>query len=250
MKFITKYHAIIPWAIVALLIYFLFAKPCGKEKQLAQYKAMKQQYDSLQRVVDAGVQTKAADHFRDSIQLIEARKQTTAAIEDKKASDKKLTAAQIKFNQFLEGYKNAKPAHVDLVPEDSLKNCDSLAVAAVNLSNEVNRYRKESDEAMNLLNYEVVLRDSVIEAEKSYSQNLLGNFRALQRVADEALKAAKPRGRFLAGAGVIGNQQTFLSGAKIVGAYQTKGGKQYQAGAMIFNNTVYYEGTVLITLFK
>jgi hypothetical protein len=244
MKFL-KYTREILIIGLAIFVVLLFVKPCGKEKVLADNKVLKFQADSLRAVVKKDSIAKAEDHFRDSLKLIEAHKQTLAARADVKAIDKKLSATQSDVRRLSSLVLN-RPVDIIL---DSV-GCDSLALAAVTLSNQVDQYRKEADEVMGLLNYEVVLRDSIIEDEKAYSKNLLSQFNAQATVLKNALDAGKPRGRFLAGAGIIGNQTNFLSGAKVAFAYQTKGGKQYQAGALIVNKELMYEGTVLITLFK
>jgi hypothetical protein len=72
----------------------------------------------------------------------------------------------------------------------------------------------------------------------------------------QALKIGKPRGRLLGGISILGNENQFLSGAGVVLAYQTKGGKQYQVSPKFIrapgqsSAELYYEGTVLVTIFR
>lgn len=246
MKYVAKYREPILWVTVAVLLFILFAKPCGRERVLSNAED-KRRADSLQSVVDAERQAKIRDDKADSITLANAHKQTVAAIEDKKASDRTLSVTQstvTRLAQRLQEYKNASG---DTSFTDT---CLYLAKKVIEQDAQINDYRQQADEATELMNYEVVLRDSMIESEKAYGANLLAQFNAQATILKHALDAGKPRGRFLAGAGILGNKTNPLTGAKIAFAYQSKGGKQYQAGAAIVNKELLYEGTVLITLFK
>lgn len=241
---INKYYKPISYAVIGILIYLAFAKPCGRDKQDERYAALQAEAKKLQDSVTNLTTKNQQDHFRDSVQMIEAHKQTLAAQADVKAADKKLTAAQARASQ-LAAIINNRPADT---PTDT--TCKELAAQIPVLNDQINQYRQQSDEAQELMNYEVILRDSVIEREREYSAGLKAAFNAQATTLKNALDAGRPRGRLLGGVGVIGNELNPLSGTKINLAYQSKGGKQYQAGAMIMSGGVFYEAGVLITLIK
>jgi hypothetical protein len=167
--------------------------------------------------------------------------------------DKKLQASQSRISQLTaiirnsSNNSNGSDSSFVLVSPDYKQACDSLP-DEIDKQNTLIADLKESNEGLQeLMNYETVYRDSLIEAEQQQVAALNSTIASKDKIIEQAMK---PRGRFLAGAGLIGNQTTFLSGAKVAFAYQTGGGKQYQGGAMVMNKTLYYEGTILITLFK
>lgn len=243
---INKYYKPISYAVIGILIYLAFAKPCGRDKQDERYKALQAEAKRLQEKVKQDSINHAADHLRDSLQMMEAHKQTLAAQADVKAADKKLTATQARASQLaaiISNSSNNSNSWVDTT-------CKELAAQIPVLNDQINQYRQQSDEAQELMNYEIILRDSVIERERDYSAGLKAAFNAQATTLKNALEVAKPRGRLLGGVGVIGNEINPLAGTKINLAYQSKGGKQYQAGAMIIRGGVFYEAGVLITLIK
>lgn len=238
--------------IIAVLfvtvILLFFARGCGGNDD--KIKALQAEAKALKEKVAQDSITRAHQRIAENAQLAIQRQETAAAIADKKAADKKLTATQatvLELAHRLQRYKNSGDTSTFTA---RLNNCDTLAAKVIEQDGQINDYRQQADEAVELLNYEVLLRDSVIEKEKSYSDSLRVDFNRQGQLLKTALAVGKPRGKFLAGAGVIGNQTTFLSGAKIAIAYQTKGGKQYQGGAILMGGTIWYEAGVLVTLFK
>jgi FtsZ-interacting cell division protein ZipA len=245
MKYL-KYSGQIIIGIAVIVAILVFFGPCGNKKVSQENKVLTAENKQLKEKVRADSVTRATERIAEKSQIAAARHETAEAIADKKAADKKLTDLQRRANQ-LAALITSSPE----IPESSIDTaCRELAAQVPALNQQVDQYRKEADEAMELLNYEVVLRDSIIEKETEYSTKLKADFNQQSRLLETALKSGKPRGKLLAGAGVIGNQTTFLSGAKIALAYQTKGGKQYQAGGILLNKTIYYEATVMVPLFK
>jgi Sec-independent protein translocase protein TatA len=229
--------------IVAILVFF---GPCGNKKISQQYRNLQAENKALQEKVARDSIARNKERVAEKDQLEKQRQETAAAIADKKAADRKLTETQGIVRRLSAQVLN-RPGTTTVY---DTAGCSELAVQAATLANQVDQYRKEVDEAVELLNYEVLLRDSVIEKEVAYSDSLRADFNRQSALLKTALAAGKPRGKLLAGAGVIGNQTTFLSGAKVAMAYQTKGGKQYQAGGLLLNKTIYYEATVMVPLFK
>lgn len=249
MKYL-KYSGQIIIAIAVIVAILVFFGPCGNRKISQQYKQLQAENKALQDRVTADSITRANQRIAETAQIAAARTETEAAKADVKAADKRLSATQATVVQLahrLQQYKNTPdtPAFTDYA-----NNCDTLAAKVIEQDKEINQYKAEVDEAVDLLNYEVLLRDSVIEKEKAYSDSLRVDFNRQSALLKTALSAGKPRGKLLAGAGVIGNQINPLYGAKVAIAYQTKGGKQYQVGGVLIGGTVYYEGSVLIQIFK
>jgi hypothetical protein len=253
MKYLKYSREIIITVAVIWIILLLFG-PCGNHKINQEYKALKAEAKQLKDKVMADSAARERERVSEKGQMDEQRRQTEAAKADKKAADFRLSQTQatvIQLASKLQPYRNQKPdSSFTTVHPDYVKNCDTLAAKVIEQDGQINAYKAEVDETMELLNYEVVLRDSVIEKEIAYSDSLRAAFNRQSGILENALTVGRPRGKLLAGAGVIGNQTTFLSGAKVSLAYQTKGGKQYQAGGLLIGNTIYYEATVMVPLFK
>jgi hypothetical protein len=248
MKNIFKPSYLIIAGLVITVILLLSVRGCGGRGE--KLKAIAAENKLLKDRVEQDSITRATERIAEKDQLDRQRKETEAAKEDVKA-DRKLSETQSwavrMANQLRLQYKTLKP---DSAFTDYANNCDTLAAKVIEQDGQINAYKREVDETMELLNYEVVLRDSIIEKETEYSARLKADFNRQSRLLENALTIGRPRGKFLAGAGVIGNQTTFLSGAKIALAYQTKRGKQYLAGGLLMNKTIYYEATVMVPLFK
>jgi outer membrane murein-binding lipoprotein Lpp len=244
MKFTNPIRDSIIIVLIFAVVVLLFTKGCGGNSD--KFKALQAEAKSLREKVAQDSITRARERVTERDKIFSAGQQTAAAISEKHTSDKKVKELQGR----VAGLANSLRLHSSVTYVIDSANCEELAAQSLRLSAEVDGYRKEADEAINLLNYEVLLRDSVIEKEVGYSDSLRADFNRQSTLLKTALATGKPRGKFLAGAGIIGNQTTFLSGAKVAIAYQTKGGKQYQAEGMIVRGEVYYGGSVLIQLFK
>jgi hypothetical protein len=142
-----------------------------------------------------------------------------------------------------------------MVPVGYAQACDSLPAEI----DKLNLALADKDSAINewssILAYEVQIRDEEIWKEMNYSDSLLIAFHNQRALFNQAMKIGKPRGRLLGGISVLGNQNQFLSGAGVILAYQSKGGKQYQLSPKFIkvpggSAEVFYEGAVLMTIFK
>lgn len=237
--------------LILFIILLLFWKPCNKEAD--KYAALKAENKQLQARYRADSITHAQARARWEDSISNAAVNSDLQVKVIKETEKKLQASQADINR-LTAIIKAKPRPVDstfvLVAPEYKDACDSMPgkIEAQNLV--IASLKENNDGLVDLMNYEIVYRDSLIEAEQENVKRISGFFNQQTIVLNNALKAAKPRGRLLGGVGLIGNEINFLSGTKINLAYQSKGGKQYQVGGMIFKGGVYYEATVLVTLLK
>lgn len=174
---------------------------------------------------------------------------------EKRETDKKVAIQQKEIDRLVAIVRNSNNNSnnsinsVSVTPEYK-RACDSLPTEI----DKLNAALVEKDSAINewssILAYEVQIRDEEIYWQGNYIDTLREDFNRQTALLRSSLQQGKPRGRLLGGVGLIGNEVNPLSGTKINLAYQSKGGKQYQGGAMIFKGGVYYEATVLITLIK
>jgi len=222
MKYL-KYSGQIVIGIAVIVAILVFFGPCGNRKINQQYKQLQVENKLLQEKVKSDSITRANQRIAETAQIALARKETADAKADVKAADKKLTALQQRANDLAAVIRNT-PVAADK-PIDS--NCVELAKQVPVLNAQVDQYRKESEETTELMNYEIILRDSIIEKEKEYSNELKADYGRQANALKIALQYGRPRGQFLIGAGVMGNQDKLLGGASVKAAYLTKGGKMY-----------------------
>jgi hypothetical protein len=251
LDLLNKYQKPILWLTVAILLYLLFANPCNRG-QSAELKSLSAKTDSLERELklrDERYATIQKDYAKDTAA---ARQQAQDAVNDVKAARKELQASKQTIYRLTARLEQSKTDTSDIVSVSSnyIEDCDSLALVAVNQQTQIDGFTEEAAEAEKLLRYETELRDEQINREKKYSDSLRADLALQTAIAKRAIEIGNPRGKLLAGAGVLGNQVNPLSGTKIALAYQSKGGKQYQAGAVLLGGTVYWEGSVLIQMFK
>lgn len=170
-----------------------------------------------------------------------------------KETEKKLQASQQSINR-LTAIIRRQPGPVDssfvLVSPAYKDACDSLPDKIDSQNMVIADLKQDNEDLVDLMNYEVVLRDSLIEVEQEQIGKLNNTIAGKNKIIEDALKAGKPRGRLLGGVGLIGNQTNPLGGTKVNIAYQSKGGKQYTIGGIIMQGGVWYEAGVFITLVK
>jgi hypothetical protein len=240
---------------LVLVVILMFVKPCGKAKQLDAYGQLQEKTKSLEAKVKADSIIRAAERQAFAKEKQETEGKRLLAETEKTESDKKVQQQQKTIDRLAgivrssNNSSNSSNNSVSVTTEYK-RACDSLPAEIDKLNIALANKDSAINEWSSILAYEIQIRDEEIYREMNYSDSLKADFNRQTTLLKSALKIAKPRGRFLAGAGVLGNHTTFLSGAKIALAYQSKGGKQYQGEAMIIRGEAYYGGTVLITLFK
>jgi hypothetical protein len=257
MKFILQYFDRILWIGLALFVAFLLIKPCNKSAD--RFAVLQQQNKDLQAKVKADSLERAEERKAFSKVKQDAEGRRELAIVEKQEADKKVQQQQKIIDRLAGIVRNApvviEPANSVLVSKDYKAACDSLP-AQIDILNDA---LADKDSAINewsdILAYEIQLRDEEIYKEMNYSDSLKADFNRQTALLKQALKTGKPRGRLLGGISVLGNENQFLSGAGVVLAYQTRGGKQYQVSPKFIkvpggNAQAYYEGTVLFTIFK
>jgi hypothetical protein len=250
---VLKYTREIIITVAVIAIILLFFGPCGNRKISEQNRVLQAQAKALQDKVAQDSIARINERIAEKDQKERAQKETAAAKADVLAANRKVDASQITINRLL-----AKLNNLPQIPDSDMvkvhpgyvENCDSLQVVAANQQQLIDQVDKETTELVSLMNYEIQLRDSALEKEVAYSTKLREDFNRQSGILENALIQGRPRGKLLAGAGVIGNPTTFLSGAKIALAYQSKGGKQFQVGGILLGGTVYYEAGVMMQLFK
>lgn len=242
--------------IILLVMVVMLLRNCDSQNKAEQRaKELLHLSDSLTSKV-------AADSARQSQRLIkyqadsaQARQEVLKADSARYVSESKLHASQSTIMRLVakvEQYRYENDSSTVLIPvsENYIISCDSLTGVVVVQQQQINEHQKNVDGLVDLMNYEVILRDSLIEDGKEAIAELRRDFNAQTHYFNLAVKNAKPTGRLLGGLELMGNEINPLWGGGVVVAYQSKKGKQYQVGVKATPLGLMYEGTVLITLIK
>jgi len=249
---ILKYTTGIVIAVAVIVLVLVFFGPCGNRKLNQENATLRAENKSLIAKKDKDSIQRINERIAENAHIAVVHAEAVAAIAGKEASDKKLTATKQRVAQ-LSAMITGRPV-VPGAPIDTA--CMELAAQIPVLNQQINDYRTQADEAVELLNYEVLLRDSVIEKEVAYSDSLRTDFNRQSQLLKTALAVGRPRGKFLIGAGVMGNQEKLLGGASLKAAYLTKGGKMYQYSPHLLQLPgmtkagLYHEASVLFNPFK
>jgi hypothetical protein len=243
---------------IAVLVIFalLLLKEChSRNKRLDKAIAANVKLEQ-QRKADSAEFIKKESRWQDSIRNADLNSDLQVKVI--KETEKKLSASQQSVNRLTTIIRNAptKPDSSFVLVSPQYKDaCDSLP-AKIDSQNLVIASLKEGNDHLNeLMNYETVYRDSLIDVEQEQVKGLNKTIEGKNKIIEAMRDAAKPRGRLLGGISILGNENQFLSGAGVVLAYQTKGGKQYQLSPKFIkvpgqSAELYYEGTVLFAIFK
>lgn len=257
LTFITNNFKNITIGILIIVLIIALNKCKGtkdKSESLAKSARELQQkvyHDSLTRAQER-------KRFNDEKKEVAAEKEL-AAIE-KNEADKKVQAQQSTIDRLAATIRQSNKQPIDttnavLVSRAYKDACDSFPPE----NDKLRAQLSEKDSAINqwtdILSYEIQTRDEEIAREMAYSDSLHSAFNVQAGLLKSAISQGRPRGRLLAGLGILGNQKQFLSGFSGIIAYQTKGGKQYQVSPKFIKvpgseAEVFYEGTVLFTIFK
>jgi hypothetical protein len=242
--------------IIAVVMLIMLLRQCGKSNKAEQINK------ELTRLSDSLTNKVAADSAQQSRRLIryqadsaQARQQVLKADSARYASESKLHASQstvMRLVAKVEQYRYENDSNTVLIPvsENYIISCDSLTGVVVIQQREINEHQNNMDGLVELMNYEVILRDSLIEDGKEAIAELRRDFNAQTHYFNLAVKNNKPTGRLLGGLELMGNEINPLWGGGVVVAYQSKKGKQYQVGVKATPVGIMYEGTILITLIK
>lgn len=252
MKQLLTPSGLLNIGLILFIIILLFWKPCNKDAErvtrlTAENKVIKKELQQKEDTIKSILQK----HSRDSAEW--KGKEQLAEVEQREA-DTKVKQQQKTIDRLVTVIRENTGKPVDssfvLVSPEFKEACEDMPRAIAELNKVIAEKDTAINEWTNILAYEVQQRDSTIDALGVQIGKVMELNKRQSKITEDALKAAKPRGRLLGGVGLIGNEVNFVSGTKINLAYQSKGGKQYQVGGMLFKGGVYYEATVLITLIK
>jgi hypothetical protein len=259
MKFITitegivKHFDRIIWIMLAIVLLLVLKKCDGTNKRLEKAEQAQIKSEAV-RKTDSLEYIAKQSRWQDTIKELAGRRELAEIEKDE--SDRRLQASQQSINRLTaiirneSGRQDPEAGGMVAVTTQYKDACDSLPDKIDSQNVVIADLKQDNEDLVDLMNYEIVSRDSLIEVEQEQVGKLNSTIAGKNKIIDDALKAGKPRGRLLGGVGLIGNQLNPLGGTKVNIAYQSKGGKQYSIGGIIMQGGVWYEAGVLITLIK
>lgn len=123
------------------------------------------------------------------------------------------------------------PAYIDA--------CDSLALTNEYQGKQLAEAKQDKDDLIDLMNYEVVIRDSALEAERGRYAELRNDFNAQTHFFQLAIKSGKPKAKVYAGMSVLGNATTILGGGEASIMLVTKKDQVFEVGGGFFGKEWY-----------
>jgi hypothetical protein len=117
--------------------------------------------------------------------------------------------------------------------------CDSLGVAAVQQGELLKEAKDDYTDLIDLMNYEVVLRDSMIEAQQKSRAEFQADFNAQTHFFQLAIKQGKPRTKVYAGISALGNNEHPFGGGEINFTLVNKKDKAFDVGTGFIGNAWY-----------
>lgn len=261
MKFISVITTNFKNIMIGVLIVFLIIAlmKCNGEK--SKYKELAASARSLEAKVKADSIARNEERKAFQAEKKETEGKRQLAEVEKNEADKKVQQQQKTIDRLAakitteHGSGSIDTLSAILVSKAYKSACDSLPAEIDKLNLALQDKDSAIAEWSDILAYEIQIRDEELFKEMNYSDSLKVDFVRQTKLLRSALQQGKPRGRVLGGISVLGNQNQFLSGAGVVLAYQTKGGKQYQVSPKFIKvpgteAEVFYEGTVLFTIFR
>jgi hypothetical protein len=241
--------------LVFLFILFRQCKGSNDQTKLLQEQLAANKKERAQ--VDRSLDSIFKKHKADSATW--AGEKQLAAIETKEA-DIKVSQQQKTIDRLADIVRRStnisnNSTNSVLVSPEYKNACDSLPAEIDKLNIALAEKDTAIKEWTNILSYEVQERDSTIGALRFEINKAKRLYDGLEQIAETAIARGKPRGRLLGGISVLGNEKQFLSGAGVILAYQSKGGKQYQLSPKFIKvpggtAEAFYEAGVLMTIFK
>lgn len=256
LSLITKNFKNIMIGVLTVFLIIALMKCNGSNKKLQKAMAANAKLDEQKRK-DSVDYIQKESRWQDSIH--NAAINSDLQVKVIKETEKKLAASQSSVNRLTAIIRNA-PTKPDssfvLVSPDYKDACDSLPNKIDSQNVVIASLKENNDGLVDLMNYETVYRDSLIEVEQEQVRNLNKTIAGKDKIISETQKAAEPKGMFLIGVGIMGNQDKFLGGGSLKFSYLTKNGKMYQYSPHVLqlpgmpNPAVFHEASLFIRPFK
>lgn len=217
------------WISVLALVILFFKKCRGNDTRIAELKAENAALKKEKKDADNVITFQRQKYSTDSA---DARGKEQLAEREKLEADSKVKQQQTTIDRLAATIRRSNNQPVDtsdavLVSRTYKNACDSFPPENDKLRAQLAEKDSSINQWSEILAYEIQLRDSALEAEQKHSARLNELYTRQSKITEDALKAAKPKGRFLLGIGLIGNQEKFIGGASAKAGYLTKKDKMY-----------------------
>lgn len=217
--------------IIALIAVILFMQFCGGEGESPD---IVMQHNELLKKVALDSAKRRDDSLKNVIHFSIVKTEREFYKEKAVKTEIKVYQQQGTINRLVTQLQAAKVQPFDssfvFVSPDYVEACDSLGDAAVQQGELLKQAKNENEKVYELLNYEVYIRDSVIDEEAKKLNELRADFNAQTHFFQLAIKQGKPRTKVFIGGETFFNDKIPVSGAGVTLDLLTKKNKQIGVG--------------------
>lgn len=226
--------------VLLIVIAWLALEKCNAGKvetsltQKSEALARKVEQDSIDRA------TRQAEYAANVTKLQNERTEATKKLD---RSEILLYQSQGTINRLTIKLKEAREQPFDssfiYVSPDYLSTCDSLGIIAGNQDKLLQEATADVKSLIDLMNYEINLRDSAIKDDSADIAELRADFNAQTHFFNLAIKKAKPRTKVYAGVSALGNNINPFGGGEVSGMLVTKKDQAFELAAGFFGKEWY-----------
>lgn len=218
--------------LLILVLVLWLTKGCGGG---APNNDLVVQHDNLLRkVARDSIDREAERRTYDSIARV-SRLERVAIAQRLNRSEILLYQSQGTINRLTIKLQQAKEQPFDssfiYVSPDYITACDSLGVVAGNQDKLLAEAKDDMTSLIDLMNYEINIRDSAIARDTAAYNELRADFNAQTHFFNLAIKKAKPRTKVYAGVSALGNNVNPFGGGEVSGMLVNKKDQAFELGA-------------------
>lgn len=226
--------------LLIIVLVLLLSKGCGGD---APNTDLVVKHDNLLRKVASDSIAHEAERLTyDSIARV-SRLERVAIAQRLDRSEILLYQSQGTINRLAIKLKQAKEQSFDssfiYVSPDYLSTCDSLGIVAGNQDKLLAEAKADLTSLIDLMNYEIALRDSAIKDDSADIAELRADFNAQTHFFNLAVKKSKPRTKVYAGVSALGNNINPFGGGEVSGMLVTKKDQAFELAAGFFGKEWY-----------
>lgn len=229
---------ITPWILLAGALFYILALQLCSDRAPVVPKDL---FTDLQKRYEDTLQVYHQFRLQSDSALDNATASAIQANELAQQSQQSLEVERLNVNQILQ-----KLALAELESQDSTwvqvsprfkKGCDSLRVANLSLNYKILQYENDVQNQVDVLGYEVHLRDSLLERERGFNDQFLRQLNNCIVTGKQQETLYKQRTQLYGGIAIWGNPKSMQGGGEVNFALKTPRDFIYEVkGAYLLNS--------------
>lgn len=193
----------------------------------ARYNDSLESYHQYRRSADTAIENATAS----SIQANDRAEQSQSALDRERVTNNRLLGK-------LDSAAKEKPDSTWVQVSPRFKEgCDSLRRENLTMNYRITQYEQDNLAHVDALNYEIRLRDSIIQKERAFNAQFRRQLDACIALGRKQESAGRPRTQLYGGIAAWGNQVSPLGGGEINVALKTRNDAIYELKGAYISNT-------------